>query len=159
MVLLVALLLLLLMVAAINWEQFSTPGQLNLVVRQVEVPLGAVMLGVVGLFTVLYLVFLAGARTTQLVETRRYAREAHEARQLANEAEASRFSELRQYLETEVQSLRDQISDTEERLSSAIDESHNSLVANLGEMDVREQGADAIGPGEIDDSASDQVDA
>ncbi len=136
-VILAGLLLVVVLVAAINWQEFVAPASLNLVVRQVEAPLGAAMLGVVGLLTVLYVLFLAGARTSQLVETRKYAREAHEARQLANEVEASRFTELRKHLDEELSALREQLRQVEDSLASALDESHNSLVANLAEMDSR----------------------
>jgi uncharacterized integral membrane protein len=147
-----AILVILVLFAAVNWDAFAASDELNLVVRRTEAPLGIVLLAVILILSALYLAFVAGARTTQLVETRRFAKEAQEARQLADQAELSRYSELRSVLETELDSLRaavkeegqaarEHLAASEEGLRAALDESHNILVANLGEMDTRMGGS------------------
>lgn len=148
---LVAVLVLVVVFAAINWQAFAALTTLNLVVRRVEAPLGVALLAVIAFLTALYLVFLASVRTTHLVETRRYAKEASDARQLADQAEASRFAQLKEYLEQELEGLqasvreegvatREELTEAARNLGTAFDESHNSLVANLGEMETRHVG-------------------
>jgi len=134
---LVVILLLVIIVSAVNWQLFTEPSVLNLVVRKVEAPLGVVMLGVVGVLTALYLLFTAGTWASALVETRRYARDMQEARRLADEAESSRFTELRGFLGEELEALRAVVQEESQGVREAVDQSHNSLVANLGELDDR----------------------
>ena len=69
---------------------------------------GEVLLGFLGLLTLLYVLFAAGVRTSSLVELRRYAKEVEAARKLADEAEASRISGLHAHLDGLVASLREE---------------------------------------------------
>ncbi|MCB0217559.1 MAG: hypothetical protein H6648_07950 [Caldilineae bacterium] len=104
---------------------------------------GEVLLGFLGLLTLLYVLFAAGVRTSSLVELRRYAKEVEAARKLADEAEASRISGLQAHLDGLVASLREE---AEAR--------HNMLAATLGEMDERltaAPGRAALPPGASDE--------
>lgn len=102
--------------AGLNWSAIMAPTTLSLGIAKVQAPLGLVMLGLVAVLTTLFLLYVVYLQTTVLIETRRHARELHVQRELADQAEASRFTELRGYLDT--------------RLS----EMENSLSAQLGEM-------------------------
>jgi hypothetical protein len=98
--------------------------------------------------TALFLVFIITLQTTVLLETRRQTRELQTARTLAEQAEASRYSELRLYIDGELQKLdvRNQASVAattacldriEREVRTAIDESGNSLAALIAELDDR----------------------
>jgi uncharacterized integral membrane protein len=90
--------------AALNWTAVSAPTDLNLLFRRVEAPLGVILLGVTAAVTVLYIAFLAWLETVALLEARRTARELNAQRELAQRAEASRYSELREFLAAELAS-------------------------------------------------------
>lgn len=112
--------------AALNWPLFITPSTLSLGVTEVHAPLGIVMLSLMGLLTVVFLLFVVYLQTSVLLEARRHAREMQTQRELADKAEASRFTELRTYLDGEMQALR-----------HSVDQSTNSLAAMIGELDDR----------------------
>jgi len=102
--------------AVLNWSAFMAPTTLSLGVAQVQAPLGLIMLGLVALLAALFLLYVVYLQTTVLLETRRHAKELQAQRELADQAEASRFTELRGYLETRLGELE------------------NSLSAHIGEM-------------------------
>lgn len=69
-------------------------------------------------------------------------------RELADKAEASRFTELRTYLETELQSLKTQstethqqvearLAETEAAVKAAVEETGRTLSAYIGELEDR----------------------
>jgi uncharacterized integral membrane protein len=102
--------------ALLNWSAFLAPTTLSLGFAQVQAPLGLIMLGLIAILTALFLGYLLYLQTTVLFDARRHAKELQAQRELADQAEASRFTELRTHLET--------------RLT----EVENSLGAQLGEM-------------------------
>ena len=133
---------------ALNWSAFMTPTTLSLGVANVQAPLGLVMLGLVAFLAALFLVFVVYLQTSVLLEARRHARELQANRELAGQAEASRFTELRGFLEAELK--RQAGLDAESRavvlarldqldrdLRSAVEQSGNTLAAYIGELEDR----------------------
>lgn len=116
--------------AALNWAAFNTPVPLSLGVTTVEAPLGLLMLGLVVLVALAFLAYVALFQGRLLLESRRHAKELQAQRQLADQAEASRFTELRALLQAEVVRL-------EGALRGEIRDSANSLAAMIGELDDR----------------------
>lgn len=90
---------------ALNWHVFITPTELSLGFTTAQIPLGLVMLGLLAFLTSLFLGFLVYLQTSALLETRRHSRELQASRELADQAEASRFNELRNFLEVELLKL------------------------------------------------------
>lgn len=134
--------------AALNWSTIMSPTTLSLGVATVQAPLGLIMLGLIALLTALFLVFVVAMQTSVLLEARRHAREMQSNRTLAEQAEMSRFNELRLYLEHELQKLaaRDSESNAaiaarldrlEHELRGAVEESGNTLAAYIGELEDR----------------------
>jgi uncharacterized integral membrane protein len=134
--------------AAVNWRAFMTPTSLSLVFTTVQAPLGLIMLGLAAILTVLFLVFLVYLQTSAIVEARRYARELRAQRELAEQAETSRFTELRGFLEAELPKLADQtanlrtdvqtrLGQLDQDLRSAIEQAGNTLAAYIGEFEDR----------------------
>jgi uncharacterized integral membrane protein len=133
---------------AVNWNAVTTPTSLSLIFATVEAPLGLVLLGVVVLLAALFLVYVAYLQSSVLLESRRHARELHAQRELAEQAESSRYHELRRFLETQLQSLTRHTEEAKSELGarmdrlerdmrSAIEQSENSLTAYLAEIDDR----------------------
>jgi uncharacterized membrane protein len=87
--------------AALNWEAFNVPTALSIGFADITMPIGLVMLGLTTILTILFLTFVLTLQGSTLLMTRRQSKELQAKRALADEAEASRFTELRQYLELE----------------------------------------------------------
>ncbi|MDP3832911.1 MAG: hypothetical protein Q8Q82_03035, partial [Hydrogenophaga sp.] len=87
-------------------------------------------------------------QTLHLMEVRRITREASEQRHLADKAEASRFTELRQYLQTEqlataarerelADKLQLKMDQVQAALTQVIEQTGNGLGASVGELEDR----------------------
>jgi len=99
----IALALLLVAVfALLNWSAFSAPTELTLGFATVQGPLGLIMLVVTGIVSALFLVYIVYQQAGVILESRRYEKELRVNRELADRAEASRFTELREYIGTEI---------------------------------------------------------
>jgi uncharacterized integral membrane protein len=133
---------------AVNWQAITAPARLSLVFATIEAPLGIVLLGAVVLLAALFLLYVVYLQSSVLFEERRHARELHAQRELAEQAERSRFNELRGFLETELQKLgQDGARSQSELLSrleaferntrAAIAQSENTVAAYMAELDDR----------------------
>lgn len=148
----VVVLVLLAAFAALNWTTFTTPTELSLLFGSVYAPLGVVLLGFIAALCVLFLLFIVYLQTSVLLESRRHAREMQSQRELADHAEASRFTDLRAYLEKELTALRvameagaeqigARVALAERTLRDEVEQSANGLAAHIGEIEERfEQG-------------------
>jgi uncharacterized integral membrane protein len=132
--------------AALNWSAFTAPTTLRFGFGTVEAPLGLIMLGLTVLLTILFLAFVIYLQTTVLLDARRHARELQAQRERADQSELSRYSQLRQFLEDELQKDRQQgqqeranmvarLEQLERELRAAIEQSANTLAAYMGEVD------------------------
>src|SRR5690606_27212683 len=101
-ILLLVILAVIAVFAALNWEVFLSPTELSLGFTTAQIPLGLVMLGLLVFMTALFLMFVVYLQGSALLETRRHSRELQVNRELADHAEASRFTELRSFLEVEL---------------------------------------------------------
>jgi uncharacterized integral membrane protein len=133
---------------ALNWNAFVTPTTLSLVFAKVEAPLGLVLLGFVAVLTLLFLIYVVYLQSSVLIESRRYARELQAQRELADQAEASRFSQLQAFLESELRKVAQKseelktgvlakLEEVERELRSVVEQSGNTLAAYIGEIDDR----------------------
>jgi hypothetical protein len=120
-VVLLAVLALVALFAALNWTAFVAPTTLSFGVAEVQAPLGLIMLGLLAILTALFLFYVVYLQTTVILEWRRHARELQAQRELADQAEASRFTELRSHLDTRLteieSSLSAQLGEMRERLN------------------------------------------
>jgi uncharacterized integral membrane protein len=134
--------------AAINWKAFMAPTTLSVVFSTVEAPLGLILLAVVGLLTLLFLLYVVYLQSSVLMENRRNARELQAQRELAEQAEASRISQLRSFLESELRRLGEKTEESkvvvlaklealERELRSVVEQSGNTLAAYIGEIEDR----------------------
>lgn len=127
-----------------NWPVLNAPVPLWLGVTTITAPLGTLMLVLFGIVVLLMLI----EQSIALAETRRYGRDLNAQRKLADEAEASRFTELRTYLSGELARSEQRLVDTqsvliaridqvERSLRTALEQQANSLLATIGELDDR----------------------
>jgi hypothetical protein len=134
--------------SALNWNAFLTPTSLNLGLAEVQAPLGLIMLGALVMVAGVFMVYILYLQTTVLLDTRQHTKELQSNRKLADQAEASRFTELRGFLETELKRQLAQdaesraavvarIDQLERDLRTAVEQSGNSLAASLGELEDR----------------------
>ncbi len=131
--------------ALVNWQVLNTPTTLSLAFTEVQAPLGLVMLAFIVLVTVLLLSYIVYLQMSGLLETRRHGKELQVQRELADQAEASRFTELRAYLESEFarwaarqddleRSVHARLDTVESQLKTSVELQGNSLSAAVGEL-------------------------
>jgi biopolymer transport protein ExbB/TolQ len=140
---------------ALNIDEFSRVSMLSLGFTTVEVSLGFVMLLLLVVATVVFLASTLYMQSTNLLETRRYARELNTQRELADKAEASRFTELRSYLEVQALAaqqreaaaatvLAERFSQQQQALLARLEQSDNTLAAYMGQLQDRLERRDVI---------------
>ena len=146
--LLIVLILLIAAFVALNLDAVLQPTQLNLGLYEVQAPLGLVMLAMLVAVFVVFLLAVVFFQTSHLMEVRRITREASEQRKLADKAEASRFTELREFLRAELLAVAARDNELSEKqlqrmdsmkvaLTQAIEQNGNGLSASVGELEDR----------------------
>ena len=134
--------------SALNWGAFIAPTVLSLGFTSVEAPLGLILLAIVALLTLLFLVYITYLQSTVLLESRRHARELQVQRDLAEQAETSRFNQLQTSMEAELEKLAgdmeqskslllNRLDQIERDLRGALEQTGNSLAAYIGELEDR----------------------
>lgn len=132
--------------AVLNWPAFMAPTRLSLGFTSFDAPLGLAMLALLVLVILAFVIQMAMWQAAILTQTRRHAKELHAQRTLAEQAEGSRFTELRNLVHSEVERLAERISASQTGLRTEIRENSNSLAAMLGEIDDRMKRRDAGDP-------------
>jgi multisubunit Na+/H+ antiporter MnhG subunit len=136
--------------AALNWSEFVRPAQISWGWRIGEAPLGLVMLALL----VLWVGFLIGSaylETRYQLAAHRNSKLLEAQRVLADKAEASRFTELRSYLESQTAlavqrelattgRLEQAVHQERSEMMGAMDRLSRKLAAYSGEM-ARSEGA------------------
>ena len=134
--------------AVLNWGVFVAPTTLSLGLTEVQPPMALVMMGMLVFLLALFMHSTLDLQTTDMLDNRSHAKELQANRRLADQAEASRFTELRNFLETELRgqamtqqdaqrALMARVEQLEQRVQQMIEQSGNSLAASLGEVDDR----------------------
>jgi len=134
--------------ATLNWGVFVAPTELWLGFTSIQMPLGLLMLGLLAFITTLFLVFVVYLQGSVLLEARRHSRELQGNRELADRAEASRFTELRAFLDTELikqstlnlesrAAVLARIDQLEHDFRTFTEQSGNTLAAYIGELEDR----------------------
>jgi hypothetical protein len=130
----------------LNWTAFTAPTTLSLGFAEVRAPLGLIMLVITAFLCVLFLAYIVFQQAGLIREARRMTRELNSQRELADSAEASRFTELRGYIAQELSGLASRGERAEQALAERMDrldlalreriaESERSLSAFVGEVD------------------------
>ncbi len=138
----ILMILVVLLVAAflvVNWSIFAASVKVSLIFASIDVPMGLVMLGILTLITLTFGIYSAVSWSAILLEFRRQAKELTVQRTLAEQAEASRLTELRSVIHDELEHLADRVTQMHDALRTEIRDNANSLAATIGELDDRIQ--------------------
>ncbi|MGP8096254.1 MAG: LapA family protein [Steroidobacteraceae bacterium] len=134
--------LIMLLIAAflvVNWSVFAASAKFSLIFTSIDVPMGSVLLGILTLIALTFGIYSAVSWSAILLEFRRQAKELTVQRTLADQAEASRFTELRSVVHDELQHLADRMTQMHDAFRVEIRDNANSLAATIGELDDRIQ--------------------
>lgn len=142
--------------AALNWGTLSAPTVMSLGVTTVTAPLGLVMLGLTVLLAAFFLAYVLWLQGTVLVDARRHTKELQAQRELADRAEASRFTELRNFLESQENThmarngerhaaVLARIEQLEATLRQRAEQADNTLAAHIGQLEDRLDRRAAVG--------------
>ena len=134
--------------AALNWGILATPMLMSIGFMQVTAPLGLIMLGLTTLLGILFVAYVVYLQSSVLLETRRHTKEMQAQRDLADKAEASRFTELRNFLETQENTHMSRNADRHaallarvEQLEASVrlraDQTDNTVAAHIGQLEDR----------------------
>ncbi len=93
----------------LNWHTLLVPAPLDLVLWQVQAPLGAVLLAVTGVLMAFFLLAYLNNQISSLLETRKLLKEIQRVQGLADKAEASRIENLHQLISTEFRLLHERM--------------------------------------------------
>ncbi|MCO5104589.1 MAG: LapA family protein [Burkholderiaceae bacterium] len=125
--------------AVLNWNALATAVPMSLGLATVEAPLGVVMLALTALLAAFALAYVLWLQGSVLMETRRHGKEMQVQRELADKAEASRFTEMKAFLQTQSQqshaALMERIETLESRLLARANESDNTTAAYWGQLE------------------------
>jgi hypothetical protein len=132
--------------ATLNWVALTAPGTLSLGFTDVSAPLGVVLLVFTAAISGLFIVYIVLLQAGVILEARRLTKEVKAQRDLADTAEASRFTELRTLLEGELRRIEAQgaasnlefgarIERSEQGMHDKLAEATGTLSALLGEIE------------------------
>ena len=105
--------------AGLNWLALTAPTALDLLVMQVQAPLGMVLLGMTSVFVVLFVIATLYSRVSGLLESRRMHKEVRNAQEMADRAEASRIEGLQRLIVTEFRMVNERMARIESTLADA----------------------------------------
>ena len=157
---LLVVVLLIAALATLNWGILVAPTVMSIGLMQVTAPFGLIMLALTTLLGVLFLAYVFYLQSTVMIDTRRHTKEMQAQRELADKAEASRFTELRSFLETQDQTrllqtnkrqeeLMVRLDQLETQLRQRVDESDNITAAHVGQLEDRFDGRPTATLGEV----------
>ncbi len=134
--------------AAQNWAEINRPSTLNFGIMQAEAPMGLILLTLLGLTLLVFLATAATMRSRNLAETRQHVKAYNAQRELAERAEASRFTDLRQLLDGHLQAERQRenvvhtelertMAQHQRELRNQLEQMYHLLTSRLSELERR----------------------
>ena len=123
--------------AALNWGALSAPSEVWLGFMTVTAPLGLIMLGLTVVLAAFFLVYVLYLHSSVLIDTKRHTREMQVQRDLADKAEASRFTELRLFLEAQENTHMSRNAERHTALIARVEQLENTLAAHVGQLEDR----------------------
>ena len=133
---------------ALNVDEFTRVSVLSLGFTTIQLPLGLIMLALLVATLVIFLTSALYMQSKHVLEARTHTRELNTQRELADKAEASRFTELRAYLEEQTLAeqrresalgtvLADRFSQQQQVLLARMEQTDNTLAAYMGQLEDR----------------------
>lgn len=145
---LLVVVLLIAALAALNWGTLATPTMMSIGFMQVTAPLGLIMLGLTVLLGLFFLIYVLWLQSSVLMDARRHTKEMQAQRDLADKAEASRFTELRNFLAAQENehmarngerhaALLARIEQLDDVLRQRAEQMDNTVAAHIGQLEDR----------------------
>lgn len=119
--------------ATLNWAAIAVSSTLSLGFVEVSAPLGMVMLIFTAAISGLFIVYIVLLQAGVILEARRLTKEVKAQRELADTAEASRFTELRTLLEGELRRIAAQGAESNREFGARIEQSERGMQDKLAE--------------------------
>lgn len=119
--------------ATLNWVTMAAPSTLSLGFIDVVAPLGIVMLVFIAAICGLLIVYIVLLQAGIILEARRLTKEVKAQRELADTAEASRFTALRTLLEGELRRIEAQGAASNREFVARMEQSEQGMRQNLAE--------------------------
>lgn len=134
-------------VAALNWPLFMRTDDMNFGVLTLQASLPLILLTILGITLLAFLVSSASSERRHLVEYREHGKALQAQRDLADKAEASRFTDLRQHIDTQlrenrqreglaVTELEKNVTAQQRELRAQLEQINRTLAARLGGADI-----------------------
>jgi len=133
-ILLVVAILLVAGIAALNWTEMVRPAPLLFGPVVADAPLGLILLALLALTLVLFLATSIAMRTQSLMDYRTHQKTLEAQRELADKAEASRFVDLRQHLDTHLKDMRERDAIAASEFDKAMLQSRRELQAQMEQI-------------------------
>lgn len=134
----IAFIIILAIVAAVlavqNWPEVTRTSQLTVGIVQTSLPLGLILLSLLAITLAVFLVSAATQESRHLMEHRRNARALQAQRELAEKAEASRYTDLRQQLDTHLRETRQRETIVTTEFEKTVMQSQRELRAQIEQM-------------------------
>ena len=132
----------------VNWEGVMAEVNVNLLWTEIQAPLGLILLMGPGLLILICLIYGFVQQAGLSMELRRVNKQLQQARDLAQKAELSRFTELKSEMQKQITELQNQSASRHSSLMAAVNgvqaavdesaqETVNSLSASVGEVEDR----------------------
>lgn len=134
--------------AVLNVDEFTRSSLLSLGFTTIQLPLGLLMLVLLIVSLLIFLGTTLYIQSINMLETRQHVRELSGQRELANKAEASRFTELKIYMEAQAHAalqreaahgtvLTERLAQTQIVLLNRLEQSDNATAAYMGQLEDR----------------------
>lgn len=132
----------------LNWTEFVTPTTLSTGFGFVQAPIGLIMLGILILVVGIFVVYILYLHASELLRMRRQLKEMEVQKKLVDQAEASRITDLRNFIDDQfmeqrrlhdasVAAITAKLDASQLTCKGWIEESGNTLSAHLGEIEDR----------------------
>lgn len=132
--------------AALNWPEVARTTPLNFGVTTANASVGGVLLGALGVTLLVFLISATMHESRNLMEWNRHSKALQAQRDLAERAETSRFTDLRQHIDTTLRERhqREAIAANEfeksmvqsqRELRNQLEQMHRTLASQLGDLE------------------------
>lgn len=119
--------------ATLNWVAMAEPSTLSLGFVEVTAPLGMIMLVFTAAISGLFIVYIVLLQAGVIVEARRLTKDLQAQRELADTAEASRFTTLQTMLEAELRRIEAQGAESNRAFGARFEQSERGMQDKLAE--------------------------
>jgi len=120
----------------LNWPTLTALAPLDLVLWQVNAPLGVVLLTMAGILLAFFMIAYLHNQIGSLLETRKLLKEIQRVQSLADKAEASRIENLHQLIATEFRLLNERMASASV-MTMPLQQEHDQQPLSLTELVAR----------------------